>query len=113
MFSCLSVSLNGKPVTLYETNYHCKAYLEKLLNYGSDASGTHLVSILWYLHSSQELKDNNGYTTRLKYICNSQNVELYRRLHADLFNSVRMLINDVDMNIKLVHQKLFIYWHLR
>ena len=29
MFSCLSVSLNGKHVTLHETNYHYKAYLEK------------------------------------------------------------------------------------
>ena len=48
------------------------AYLEKLLNYGSDASGTHLVSSLWYLDSSQELKDNNGYITRLKYIYTSQ-----------------------------------------
>jgi len=64
MFSCLNVSLNGKPVTLHETNYHYKVYLEKHLNYGSDASGTHLVSSLWYLDSSQQIKDNNGYTTR-------------------------------------------------
>jgi hypothetical protein len=41
MFSSLSISLNYKPVSLHETNYHYKAYLEKLLNYGSDASGTH------------------------------------------------------------------------
>jgi hypothetical protein len=27
LFSSLSVSLNGKPVTLHETNYHYKAYL--------------------------------------------------------------------------------------
>ena len=101
MFSCLSVSLNGKPVTLHETNYHYKAYLEKLLNCGSDASGTYLVSSLWYLDSSQELKDNNGYSSRLKYIGNSQTVELYGRLHADLFNSDKMLINGVGMNIKL------------
>jgi hypothetical protein len=40
MFSSLSVSLNGKPVTRHETNYHYKVYLEKLLNYGADASGT-------------------------------------------------------------------------
>ena len=100
MFSSISVSLNGKPVTLHETNYHYKAYLEKLLNYGSDASGTHLVSSLWYLDSSQELKDNNGYSTRLKYIGNSQTVELYGRLHADLFSSHKMLINGADMNIK-------------
>jgi len=34
MFSSLSVSINGKPLTLHEKNYHCKAYLGKLLNYG-------------------------------------------------------------------------------
>ena len=101
MLSSLSVSLNGKPVTLNETNYHYEAYLEKILNCGSDASGTYLVSSLWYLDSPQELKDNNGYTTRLKYIGNSQTVELYGRLHADLFNSDKMLTNGVDVNIKL------------
>jgi hypothetical protein len=54
-----------------------------------------------YLDSSQELKDNNGYTTRLKYIGNSPNVELYGRLHADFFKSYKMLINGVNMSIKL------------
>ena len=107
MFSSLSVSLNGKPVTLHETNYHYKAYLEKLLNYGSDASGTHLVSSFWYLDSSatdgklSADKENKGYATRLNYLSKSQTVELYGRLHADLFNSDRMLINGVDMNIRL------------
>ena len=73
MFSSLSVSLNGKPVTLHETNYHFKAYLEKLLNYCSDASGRHLrvVSSFWYLDSSSELKDNTGYATRLNYLSDS------------------------------------------
>jgi hypothetical protein len=51
MFSSLSVSLNGKPVSLHETNYHYKAYLEKLLNYGADAPGTHLVSSFWFMDS--------------------------------------------------------------
>jgi hypothetical protein len=37
MLSSLSVSLNGKPVTLHETNYHYKAKIQTLLNYGSDA----------------------------------------------------------------------------
>ena len=61
IFSSLSISLNCKPVTLHETNYHYKAYLEKLLIYASDASGPHLVSSFWYLDSSGELKDNSGY----------------------------------------------------
>jgi hypothetical protein len=59
------------------------------------------VSSLSYVDSSEELKDDNGYTTRLKYIGNSQTFELYGRLDADLFNSDKMLINGVDMNIKL------------
>ena len=51
MFSSLSLSLNGKPVTLHDTNYHYKVYIEKLLNYASDASSTHLISCFWYLDS--------------------------------------------------------------
>ena len=101
MFSSLNVSLNGKPVILHDTNYHYKAYLENLRNYGSDTSGTHLVSTFCYLDSSGELKDNTGYATLLKYLSNSQTIELYGRGHADLISSDKMLINGVDTNIKL------------
>jgi hypothetical protein len=104
MFSSHSVSLNGKHVTLHETNYHYKAYLEKLLNYGFDASGMHLVSSFWFLDSPTSdgaLKDNNSYATRLNYLSNTQNIELYGRLHADLFISDRKLNNVVYTNIKL------------
>jgi len=99
MFSSLTISLNGKPVTLHETNYNYKAYLEKLLNYGSDASGTHLVSSFCYLDSPGELKDKTCYVRRLNYLSNGNTIELFGRLHADLFNSDEMLINGVDINI--------------
>jgi len=69
MFSSFSVSLNGGAIiTIHETNYHYKAYFEKLLYYSSDASGTHLVSSFWFLDSPTsdgEFKDNSGYTIRL------------------------------------------------
>ena len=61
MLCSLSILLNGEPNTLQETNYHYRAYPEKLLNYVPDASGTHLVSSFWYLDSSGELKDNSRY----------------------------------------------------
>jgi hypothetical protein len=99
--------LNGKLVTLHETNYHYQAYIEKLPNYGGDASGTHLVSSFWFLDSASADgsltadKANEGYMTRLTCLKDSQTVELYGKLHADMFNSDRMLINGVDMNIKL------------
>jgi len=50
-FSSLSISLNGKPVTLPKTNYHYKSYIQKLLNNGSDASNTDLISSILYLDS--------------------------------------------------------------
>jgi len=75
MFISLSVSLNGKPVTVHETNYRFKAYLEKLLNHGSDASVTHLVSRFWYIDSPGELKDNSGYAKRLNYLSNLNTLE--------------------------------------
>jgi hypothetical protein len=37
----------------------------------------------------------------LNHLNESKTIEVYGRLHADLFNSDRMLINGVDMNIKL------------
>ena len=73
MFSSLRVPLNGKPVTLHETNYYSKVYIEKLLNYGSDASSTHLISRFWYLDSPGELKENTGYAEKLNYVSNKKN----------------------------------------
>jgi len=101
MFSSLSISLNGKPVTLHETNYHYKAYIENLLHYGSDVSSTLLISSFSYLDSPRELKENTAYVKLSNYLSNVKTLELYGRLHADLFNSDKMLINCVDMNIKL------------
>jgi hypothetical protein len=46
-------------------------------------------------------KEKKGYILRLIYLSNCQTIELYGRLHAGLFNSDRMLINGLDMNIKL------------
>jgi hypothetical protein len=72
-----------------------------LLNYDSDGSSTHLISSFWYLDSSGELKENTGYAKPSNYLSNGKTLDLYGRLHADLFNSDKMPINGVNMNIKL------------
>ena len=114
MVISLSVSLNGKQGTLHGTNYNYKAYLEKLLIYGSDASVTYLVSSFCYLDYPGELKGNSGCAKRLNYLSNGKTLEVWGRPHADLFISDNMLINGLDMNIKLtLHHKLFISWPFR
>ena len=55
----------------------------------------------WYIESPGELKENIGYAKRLNYLNNIKTLQIYGGLLADLFNSDKMLINGVDMNIKL------------
>ena len=56
-YRSLSISLNGKPLTLHETNYHYKAHILKPLNYDSDASSNQLISSFWYVNSPGEIKN--------------------------------------------------------
>jgi len=73
--------------------------ITRLLNYGSEASGNHLVPIFCYLDSHEELKENTGYAKRLNYLSNDKILKLHARLQADLFKYDKMLINGVDINI--------------
>jgi len=110
MFSYISFLQNGKPVTLHETNYHYKAYLEKLRILGSETTAIHLVSSFWYIDSSGEFEGKNGYVRRLNYFISGNIIEIYARFHSDMFNSDKMLVNGVEMNIKLtLAQESFIF----
>ena len=61
--------------------------------------------------TSDEAPKDNGYAARLSYLSNNQTVELYGRIHAELFNSDKLLINGVDMNIKLTRAlEVFYVW---
>jgi hypothetical protein len=88
-------------------NYAFKAIFETFLNFGTDALRTHLFSNIFILDTPgtdgklTAVAGNKGYESRLKFVNSSETIELSGRLHADLFNSDEMLINGVDMNIKL------------
>jgi len=113
MFSSLSVSQNGKYVTLHETNYHYKAYIEKFLKLWFWRA--------WHASSLQFLVPQFACKTQrqqwlrqtIRYRAKSHTIELYVRLHSDLFNSDKMLINGVDMNAKIICAPEAICWHLQ
>ena len=110
LFSQVDVQLNGKLITPSVNTYPYKAYLETLLSYGSDAKDSHLTSQLWYLDDSAHMNDtdpykegtNNGLKDRTRFITGSKSVEMIGRLHCDIFQQDRYLLNKVDMHIKLV-----------
>lgn len=47
IFSQVDIYLNQKCITPPSNNYNYRAYIENLLNYGSDAKSSHLSSIVW------------------------------------------------------------------
>jgi hypothetical protein len=74
-------------------------------------SGSRRASSFRYLDSPRELKDNSNYIKWLNYFSNGNTLELYGRMYAEFFKSDVILINVVNMNIKLhVHQNLFIFF---
>jgi hypothetical protein len=82
LFNSLGIELNGRLVTPFEIHYHTKAIIEELLNYGSDATRTHVISNLFIPDTPgtdekiTAVAGNKGYESRLKFLNNGQTIEL-------------------------------------
>jgi hypothetical protein len=107
LFSQVAISLNDTNVTTSTDNHQYRSIIETLFNYSTDAAKTHLVNSMFYLDSENDdgsLKasdDNKGFVKRASMLKNSKSVELYGRLHADLFNTSQLLLKNVSMRVKL------------
>ena len=107
LFSSMSVSLNGHE-TEYEANYAHRAYIEDLVNYGSEAKRSHLQTSLWMedgcgVNDTVEIAARqDDYNPRREKIKNGKVVEMIGRLHGELFHQPRYLIPNCSMKIKLL-----------
>ena len=120
LYQQVQVYYNNTPVNSSVNSYaHC-SYINTLLNHGTDAKNTHLQSCLWFkdtafqfdnidpkekdgLNAAREV--NRGFVERQKLISQSKVVELFSRLNVDAFNTDRLLLNLVDIKVKLTKQK--------
>lgn len=105
MFNQVDVFFNQKLVTPASNAYAYRAYIETLLNYGSDAKNSHLTSCLWYDDTPGSMDslsdDNTGFKKRSSLAANEKSVDLLGRLHVDLFNIQKYLLNGVEIRLKL------------
>lgn len=101
LFRQVNVSLNGKNINTTDGNYSYRAYIETLLNFGEDASRTHLELSGWYADSKglDNLAALDGLTKRKALLNNSSVVELYGKVHADMLNQPLLLLNNVDVRL--------------
>lgn len=115
IFSQVDIYLNQKCITPPSNNYNYRAYIENLLNYGSDAKYSHLSSVIWEKDIAGNMDNSNvddkadscntGHSKRHSFTKNEQIVELYGNLHCDIFNQDKFMVNGVDMTVKLIKAK--------
>ncbi|XP_078693744.1 uncharacterized protein F54H12.2-like [Branchiostoma floridae x Branchiostoma belcheri] len=117
LFQQVDVSLGGKLITDATNCYPYRAYLETLLNFGSEAKQTQLTSSLFYQDTPGKLHlvdpypagdnpdANEGLVKRANMTRESHEVDLVGPLHVDLFFQDRYLLSKVDVKIKLHRAK--------
>ena len=111
LFSQVSVLLNEKLISGSSNTYPFKAYMETLLTHGNGIKTSELTAGLFYKDTAgqMEVADPTGANTGLKernsFTKESQTVALMGRLHLDISNQDRLLLNGVDVRIKLIRSK--------
>ncbi|XP_005101436.1 uncharacterized protein F54H12.2-like [Aplysia californica] len=110
LFSQVDLSLNNTLVTPSENIYPFRAYLERVLNFDSGAKQSQFTSEMFYADSSghfEQVKgdENAGMKFRCSLTASSKEVAMYGRLHVDIMNTNRYLLNGVDVKLRLVKSK--------
>ena len=110
LFKQVDVTLNDFQVVKGSQTYQYKAYIEKLLNYENSFKNTALSSCLWITDTPGYFNEtdaspagkNKGGIARQKYIALSETVQMADKLHVDIFNLNKYLLNNISVKIKLI-----------
>ena len=123
LFSQVDVSLNERNISSSTNTYPYRAYIETLLNYGEDAKKSLLtcegffkdtqpdnVNTSRFVKTSTDpayvlVEGDKGLWDRYNLIKNSQVVDMIGQLHCDIFQQNRLMINMVDIKIKMIRSK--------
>ncbi|GFX85347.1 uncharacterized protein F54H12.2 [Trichonephila clavipes] len=113
LFSQVDISLNERIISSSSNTYAYRAIIETLLNHGYDSKISQLTSEVYYkdtagrmnIYDEDDKDPNEGFNKRVSLFKNSATVDMMGRLHVDLFNQDRLLLNLVDLKIKLIRSK--------
>ncbi|XP_053323790.1 uncharacterized protein F54H12.2-like [Spea bombifrons] len=111
LFNQLDVTLGDRLISQSNNLYSYRAYIETLLNYSADALSTQFTAGLFYKdtaghHQDRVLNgDNNGFTKRAQMTERGKTVELLGHLHSDIFFQEKLILNGLDLKIKLTRNK--------
>ena len=109
LFSQIDVSLNRQPISPPNNAYAYRAYIETLLNYRPAAKSSHLSSVLWYTDTAGQMDvmtaNGNAGLQHRRDMITQKSVDLIGHVHNDLFNQDKLLLNGVEIGMKLVQAR--------
>lgn len=106
LFDHVSIELNGKTVTPPSNKYCYRSYIEKLLNYSTEAKNTHLASSLFVQDQAGQMNNvaGTGFVKRKSFIKNGV-VELSDFIHSELCGQDKLLPSGVGIRFKFYRNK--------
>ncbi|XP_060092546.1 uncharacterized protein F54H12.2-like [Heteronotia binoei] len=111
IFSQLDVTLGDRLITQSHNAYPYRGFIKAVLNYSNDTLNTQFSAGLFYKdtaaqHESTALDgDNKGFVKRAALEAESRKIDLLGQLHSDLFFQEKLLLNGMDVKIKLTRSK--------
>ena len=115
LFNQMDVILGGKLISSTTNTYAHRSILEVLLNYDKEAAEPQLGCRLFCKDTAGQMEQmditadpvlNTGLGTRSEWTKTSKTgVELQGRIHSDLFNQEKLILNGVDLTVKLHRHK--------
>ena len=110
----MAVILGGKLISSATNTYAHHSILEVLLNYDKEVAESQSGCGLFCKDTPGQMEEmdisadpvlNMSLGTRSEWTKTSKTVELQGRVHSDLFNQEKLILNSIDLTMKLLHHK--------
>ncbi|XP_073234222.1 uncharacterized protein F54H12.2-like [Porites lutea] len=115
LFSQVDVSLNERLISASTYTYPYRAMIESLLKYGKKTKTSQLSMAMFYRHTAGKMnvmnplaaddEANLGLRVRYEFTKESHTVDLMGPIHSDIFFQDLLMVNGVNLRIKLNRAK--------
>ena len=104
IFQQVDVWFNEHLITKNNNLYPYKAYFEDLLSHGVEAQNSYLTAQGFFKEESGKFEDESdtSFSHRQGITVGGKKFQVMGRLHVDMFQQNKLILNDVDIKIKLV-----------
>lgn len=111
LFNQVDITLGDRLISQSDNLYSYRAYIETILNYSPQTLSSQFTAGLFYKdtagqHHERTLDGNNsGFSKRARATTRSKSIELLGPLFGDIFNQPKLILNGLDLKIKLCRNK--------